>query len=523
MPTPMPTPQYNDAEDDDDGEAARIAAERKRLIQERRNERKRQLAEKRRKRAGHAAKQDKSSEDRLKREEEASKREADDKLIRKARKSGGGDLAQAPKFQTDRLYTDTALQRELALASGFTQASQGQLTDPSFCGDAAVMMTTQRSATSDGILGRRGDPTSDWKRMDATLTHAADGSFDPSDVAQGRLGDCWFISAMAVVATRPELMKKVFVTSSTNPEGYYVVRIFKYGRWHNVVVDNTMLVQKQSGQPVCVHSKRGDQLWPALLEKAYSKFHGSYEAISGGQVHVGLADLTGGVAEYIQLDQRRADITSGALFQEIKAYYDAGYLMGAGSPSGSDTDISEKGIVQGHAYSVLNVAEESDSHGTHKLIQLRNPWGAGEWTGKWSDLDQRSWTSRMKTRLHYNPAVAGNDDDGAFWMSFQDFCRNYSTISLCRVFRSIKDKNGKKQQGGWYHATMQAEWEGENTRIFLLLARCLFVLFYALSTDSFCLFVCLFVFFLGRKLCRWFAVQREHKYPPKSAVFVKVD
>jgi hypothetical protein len=31
--------------------------------------------------------------------------------------------------------------------------------------------------------------------------------------------------------------------------------------------------------------------------------------------------------------------------------------MGAGSPSGSDTDISNLGIVQGHAYSILDVAE----------------------------------------------------------------------------------------------------------------------------------------------------------------------
>jgi hypothetical protein len=31
--------------------------------------------------------------------------------------------------------------------------------------------------------------------------------------------------------------------------------------------------------------------------------------------------------------------------------------MGAGSPQGSDSDISRLGIVQGHAYSILDVAE----------------------------------------------------------------------------------------------------------------------------------------------------------------------
>ncbi len=31
--------------------------------------------------------------------------------------------------------------------------------------------------------------------------------------------------------------------------------------------------------------------------------------------------------------------------------------MGAGSPSGSDADVSRLGIVQGHAYSILDVYE----------------------------------------------------------------------------------------------------------------------------------------------------------------------
>jgi hypothetical protein len=192
----------------------------------------------------------------------------------------------------------------------------------------------------------------------------------------------------------------------------------------------------------------------SLLEKAYSKFHGSYEAINGGQVHVGLADLTGGVAGKIDLEDKRAEIASGELFATVKQYYDSGYLLGAGSPSGSDTDISEMGIVQGHAYSILNIVEESDQNGTHQLLELRNPWGAGEWKGTWSDRDQHSWTSRMRQRLNYT-ASDQDDDDGTFWMSFQDFCRHYSEISLCRMFQTVQ--NG----GQWHKATMQAEWKGK--------------------------------------------------------------
>jgi hypothetical protein len=38
-----------------------------------------------------------------------------------------------------------------------------------------------------------------------------------------------------------------------------------------------------------------------LIEKAYSKYYGSYEAIEGGHTSDGLADLTGGHAQMIDL------------------------------------------------------------------------------------------------------------------------------------------------------------------------------------------------------------------------------
>ena len=56
--------------------------------------------------------------------------------------------------------------------------------------------------------------------------------------------------------------------------------------------------------------------------------------------------------------------------------------MSAGSPPGSNDDITELGIVMGHAYSILDVCDVDGA----KLIQLRNPWGnSSEWKGAWGD------------------------------------------------------------------------------------------------------------------------------------------
>lgn len=52
------------------------------------------------------------------------------------------------------------------------------------------------------------------------------------------------------------------------------------------------------------------------------------------------------------------------------------WQMGAGSPAGSDSEsnASPTGIVQGHAYAILDI-KPADKF---KLIRLRNPWGRKE-------------------------------------------------------------------------------------------------------------------------------------------------
>ena len=48
------------------------------------------------------------------------------------------------------------------------------------------------------------------------------------------------------------------------------------------------------------------------------------------------------------------------------------------------------GILSGHAYSLNDVFhledDQKDSERkSHRLMRVRNPWGRGEWQGKWSD------------------------------------------------------------------------------------------------------------------------------------------
>lgn len=86
--------------------------------------------------------------------------------------------------------------------------------------------------------------------------------------------------------------------------------------------------------------------------------------------------------------------------------------MTAGSDdlnNGSDAYIEKIGIAGSHAYSLLEVYEleknsndwviltpDESGSDVERILKLRNPWGKGEWKGRWSDQSSE-WTYKLKT------------------------------------------------------------------------------------------------------------------------------
>jgi len=72
-----------------------------------------------------------------------------------------------------------------------------------------------------------------------------------SDIVQGLLGNCWFLSALALVAEKPELLKTILPTKAEEFERTRraTVRLFKQGKWYLVMVDD-MLPVNRAGQLV---------------------------------------------------------------------------------------------------------------------------------------------------------------------------------------------------------------------------------------------------------------------------------
>ncbi|XP_026192454.1 uncharacterized protein LOC34618146 [Cyclospora cayetanensis] len=139
------------------------------------------------------------------------------------------------------------------------------------------------------------------------------------------------------------------------------------------------------------HCHAFEEVWLPLLEKAYAKFLGSYEAVA-----------------------QRAFCTGGCFISSI-----------------ARGTATEKEILSNRQYTVVDVVRVEEL----RLVRLHNPWKVPTWRGEFSDY-HRSWTQYpdLKERLNYK----FGDAPAAFWMKFESFLENFTDILFCYFLPSEK-------------------------------------------------------------------------------------
>lgn len=266
-----------------------------------------------------------------------------------------------------------------------------------------------------------------WRRMEEmyhTPMFAESQGYNNNIIKQGKLGDCYFVSALVAISRKPKIVSTVFDEPINNDQGIRCVKFHIMGNIVPVVVDTTVPFTGNtdiSTPKFCKPVTKEDPWWGTIVEKAYAKVYGSYEAIDGGNAHVALYRLVGGypICYYLKEMKTTEMIQNGQLWKIMMGWYKAGGFLCAGSLPGRDSEKNIQGIVFGHAYTILRVAEVYGN----QLIQLRNPWGNTEWKGDWCDSSKK-WTNRIRNALNYHDTT----EDGVFWMSFKDFTMNYNSL-----------------------------------------------------------------------------------------------
>ena len=236
------------------------------------------------------------------------------------------------------------------------------------------------------------DPEADYAyRSFFTRKLFTDGP-EYNDVAQGYLGDCYFLASLASLAqSDPNVIRQMIAPLG---DGTYAVRFFRGNTPVYVRVDSD-LPASGSG-PVYARLTPDGELWVALAEKAYAEFRYSdnaYESLNGGWMSTSSREITGAAC-----GDRSTSGSGATLAQYLTTELNAGHALTAatvGSPSGP--------VVGQHAYMVKGVETVSGT----TYVTVYNPWG---YDGRAADT---------------------NGSDGLIKLTMAQFQANFFLVSYC--------------------------------------------------------------------------------------------
>ena len=295
----------------------------------------------------------------------------------------------------------------------------------------------------------------------------------PSDVVQGELGDCYFLSVLAAFAEEPKLIAGLVDPKGKGSDSAFTVNAIIHGEPVKIVVDDEFPVANNTKLAFAGLNENSGNIWPLIAEKAWAKCNRSYEDIIPGNS----ADAFEFLSPAPYNTYYHNSETRPTLFETIRDAQRKGFFVLADITETASTNLeslSRLGLITNHAYTVINTAVLRKSNGSEiKLLKMMNIWGTNEWVGDWSDTSSK-WTQEFKKEVGLEPK-----EDGIFWMSYEDYLQFYTTTHICKAnpdfeynvtkFKSSKANNEPlnlskvvvRQPGSGYFIVNQ-----KNTRIY---------------------------------------------------------
>ncbi|XP_077667955.1 calpain-9 isoform X2 [Eretmochelys imbricata] len=251
------------------------------------------------------------------------------------------------------------------------------------------------------------------------------GGATRTDICQGDLGDCWLLAAIASLTLNEKTLARVVPQDQNFGPGYagiFHFQFWQHNEWLDIVIDDRLPTFKD--RLVFLHSSEHNEFWSALLEKAYAKLNGSYEALKGGSTLEAMEDFTGGVGEMYEVKKAPENF-----YEILGKALERGSLVGCSIDTSSAAESEARtpfGLIKGHAYSVTGIDEVSSRGRKVQLIRPRNPWGQVEWNGRWSDK-----------------------------MNFEDFKTHFDKVEICNL---TPDALGDNATNKWEVTVHQGSW-----------------------------------------------------------------
>lgn len=215
------------------------------------------------------------------------------------------------------------------------------------------------------------DDTPPEERIDGPLFTGEEGEpqIQPTDVQQGSLADCWFITSMqTVAASNPDLIEK---NVTDNGDGTYTVTLYEDGEPVEYVV--TPDFPATNGDPEFADNPGERELWPLLYEKAMAQhMGGSWEDMEYDTAERGIEAITGQEAHTEGTGSGFLGLNPPPSSDEIRDILDNdGQVALSSHDDAGDRPAyqGEDGIVTDHIYWVSEVKDD----GTLVLVNPHDP------------------------------------------------------------------------------------------------------------------------------------------------------
>ena len=358
----------------------------------------------------------------------------------------------------------------------------------------------------------------EWFRAPEVVEKMTFGGGDPpvlfdhgagaEDIAQGKLDDCWLLASLNALARQPGAVESLFSSNQLSADGRYELRLWRGGRASGqvaqrvtVIVDDFIPCICSEDVPVFNWEERewrkearvsplgaapsGSEIWPMLVEKAFAKFCGSYQALHYGYPAAAMEALTG-ADRVLQLTasqggrwnlrvvsfdlprwqgsyktQGRVERTEsgavpklerhfkrgGHLFDVLENQCALGHLITAISKGQKQLEAAQcikrqrknlakndptpLPILQKHCYTVVDAVRiehphtDSSERQLHTLICVDNPYGR---PSPWKGVVYAGGSDYGRSTDEDDAAAAAGS---TFWLSAEEFEEIFDTCSIC--------------------------------------------------------------------------------------------
>jgi len=238
---------------------------------------------------------------------------------------------------------------------------------------------------------------------------------DYSDIGQGKLGNCYFLAALAAVANHHQAVLRETFGFANAERSMFHVNFFLNGRWSKVWVDN--MIPAGDHGPFFTQPSKDGEWWPVILAKAWAKVFGTYKAVEGGTAQTVVTALTGAPVTAYEHDSN--DEAHNWKFVSGSAA-DKDVMI-----AGSRENAKKYGLASGHAYAVLETKKDFKSGGKSygNVIQLMNPWRKDNYKGKVPNTEEIN---------------GPNHQYGVFTMLFSEYIDAFKTTGVAKVRDGLK-------------------------------------------------------------------------------------